>query len=767
MIVTVLSGFALAAAAPFLHQRLRRYSGSLLALLPLGWFIYFLNHSAALADGPVRQAVAWVPSLAIEFSFYLDGLSLLFALLVSGIGVFILIYASAYLRDHPQLGRFYGFILLFMASMLGLVLADNVITLFMFWELTSLSSYFLIGFDHERPSARGAALQALLVTGTGGLALLAGFILLGMAGGSLELSVLLTRGDLVRVHGSYLPILVLVLIGAFTKSAQVPFHFWLPSAMEAPTPVSAYLHSATMVKAGIYLLARLSPVLGETAAWQHTLTLVGGLTLLTGAAMALAQHDLKRILAYSTISSLGALVLLLGMNTPAAARAAMVYLLAHALYKGALFLVAGAVDHGAGSRDIRYLGGLGRAMPVTALAGGLAALSMAGLPPTFGYLAKELLFEAGLHAPRWPALPVGVFALSGAMLIAVAAISGIAPFLGKTVATPRPPHEVSPALLLGPLFLAACGLGFSFTPSALSIFLAPAAAAISGDRTPLDLALWHGWNRLALLSGATFLAGGLIYFQREIVVALAGRWQPLAAFGPARWYHALVEGMLWVARKQTAMLQSGLLRHYLMIILAVVFGLVAYTLVFKTGLTPPVPPGDVRLHEWMVAGIILIAALTAVTTRSRLTAIAALGTVGYGVALVYLLFGAPDLAMTQFGIETLAVVLFVLILYRLPRFANFSGPATHFRDLLVSLANGALIAALVLTATAREFRPRISSFFLDQSLEAAKGRNPVNVILVDFRALDTLGEITVIAVSALGVFALLKALPGKKKESEP
>lgn len=334
-----------------------RASGWIFALLPAGLFGWFALNSGAVAEGPLKDAAAWIPSLNVAFSFHLDGLSLLFSLLITGIGAFILVYSSEYLKGRKQLGRFYAYILMFMASMLGLVLADNAITLLVFWELTSLSSYFLIGFDHEREAARLAALQALLVTGVGGLALLAGLILLGGVLDSFEISELLSRGDAVRDHDLYLPILILVIAGAFTKSAQVLFHFWLPTAMEAPASVSPYLHSATMVKAGVYLLARLAPVLGGTAAWQNTLLLLGGATMLLAAAMALAQRDLKRILAYSTVSSLGTLVLLIGIDTPAAAQAAVVLLLGHSLYKGALFLVAGGVDHGTGTRDVRNLGG--------------------------------------------------------------------------------------------------------------------------------------------------------------------------------------------------------------------------------------------------------------------------------------------------------------------------------------------------------------------------------------------------------------------------
>jgi len=353
-----------------------------IALVPLALVACFASLVGPIAAGEVFTfSYAWVPSLGINLSFYIDGLSLLFALLISGIGVFIVIYAGGYLVGHPLLSRFYVYVLLFMFSMLGMVIAGNLITLFVFWELTSLSSYWLIGFDHERAEARAAALQALLVTSGGGLALLTGLLLLRLSGGSLELATLLGQGNIVRSHALYLPIVLLILVGAFTKSAQFPFHFWLPNAMEAPTPVSAYLHSATMVKAGVYLLARLNPTLGGTEVWQVAVTATGAATMLIGAYLAVHQTDLKRILAYSTVSALGTLILLICVGTESAIKAAVVFLFAHALYKGALFLVAGALDHETGSRSVTQLGGLRRLMPVTALAAGLAALSMAGLPP--------------------------------------------------------------------------------------------------------------------------------------------------------------------------------------------------------------------------------------------------------------------------------------------------------------------------------------------------------------------------------------------------
>jgi multicomponent Na+:H+ antiporter subunit A len=440
------------------HQPASSWTGWVVALVPLALTIGFASLIGPVASGSAPTVnVAWVPSLGVNFALQIDGLALLFALLISGVGTLVFVYAGAYLAGHPHLPRFYLILTLFMVSMLGLVLADNLLLVFVFWELTSLTSFLLIGFDHERPAARAAALQALLVTGAGELAMLAGLILLGASGGTFQVSELLTRGDAIRADALYPAMLLLVFAGAFTKSAQVPFHFWLPNAMEAPTPVSAYLHSATMVKAGVYLLARLSPVVAGTMVWEIIVPTVGVVTMLVGAWLAIRHTDLKRILAYSTLSALGTLVMLLGLGTAAAVSAALAYLLGHALYKGALFLVAGAVDHEAGTRDVAVLGGLGRAMPITAMAGGLAALSMAGLPPFFGFLGKELTYESALAGPSGGVL-VAIAVAVNVLLVVSAGITGIGPFVGSVRALPKRPHQGPVGLWIGAAVLAVMGL---------------------------------------------------------------------------------------------------------------------------------------------------------------------------------------------------------------------------------------------------------------------------------------------------------------------
>jgi multicomponent Na+:H+ antiporter subunit A len=756
MSVGVFSGFLLALAAPGLYRLTGRAAGWTLALLPLALTVYFAGFVGAVASGEVFHARHdWVPALGVNLSFTLDGLSLLFALLISGVGALVLVYAGGYLAGHPQLGRLYAFLLTFMASMLGLALADNLLALFVFWELTSISSYLLIGFDHERGEARAAALQALLVTGGGGLALMAGLVLLGQAGGSLELSALLAQGDQLRSHALYVPALLLILAGAFTKSAQFPFHFWLPAAMEAPTPVSAYLHSATMVKAGVYLLARLSPALGGTDVWVGTVSVVGGATMLVGGWLALAQSDLKRVLAYSTVSALGMLTLLLGLGGQLAVQAAMAFLLGHALYKGALFLVAGALDHETGTRDVDRLGGLGRAMPLTALAAGAAALSMAGLPPLFGFIAKELSYEATLDAPGAGWVTAAAVA-ANVLLVAAAGLVGLRPFLGKALPTPRPAHEAPPGLLLGPLALAGLGIAFGLWPGWVAEWLVSAAStSVLGQPAGTRLELWHGLTPALALSAVTLAGGVGVYAGRGLLSKAASWWQRAAHWGPAGWYELALNGLNGLALGQTRLLQSGYLRYYLLITVAATVGLAGYALVGRGALEVAFNWSDLRFYEAGLAALILVAVLAAVLLQSRIAAIAALGVVGYGVALIFVLFGAPDLAMTQFLVETLTVILFVLVFYHLPESRLVSDRAARWRDAALALAAGALMTALVLVGTPENYPP-ISGYFVEYSVSQGHGRNVVNVILVDFRELDTLGEITVLAVAAVGVYALLK-----------
>lgn len=757
MLAAVLSGFALSSVAPWLQRVGRETTGWIIALLPLSLFVYFASLIGPVAANRVFiVSYPWIPSLDITLSFYLDGLSLLFALLITGIGAFVIVYASGYLAHHHHLGRFYTFMLLFMASMLGLVLADNVITLFVFWELTTFTSYLLIGFEHEESSARSAAWQALLLTGAGGLALLAGLIMLSLITGSWELSALIGQGDVVRSSALYVPILILVLAGAFTKSAQVPFHFWLPNAMAAPTPASAYLHSATMVKAGIYLLARLSPTLGDTAIWQYTITGFGAATMFVGAYLAWSQTDLKRVLAYSTVSALGTLTMLIGIGTYLAIEAMIVFLLGHALYKGALFLVVGAIDHETGTRDIDQLRGLCYTMPITAAAAWFAALSMGSLPLFLGFIGKELLYEAVLHGHIAEIILIILAVFSNMLYIAAAGIAGLLPFVGQPRETPKHPHEAPFRMLLGPLALAGLGTMFGLAPMFADSIVAQSVNAVTVKLTEVELAIWHGLTLTLLLSMITIAGGITMYLNRERMLPLATIGSVIGRWGPGRWYDWVMSGFIWFAKNLTDLIQHGYLRLYLLTIMIATLLLTSIPLLREAGPLLRLSVADVRFHEAVLAVIILLAALVAVRAQSRLGAIAALGIVGFGIAIIFVLFSAPDLAMTQFAVETLTVIIFVLVLYRLPRYESLTSVAVRVRDTIIALLAGATVTTLILIATNIQFEQTIATYFIEHSTPDAHGHNIVNVILVDFRGMDTLGEITVLALAGIGVYGLLR-----------
>ncbi|MCA8878640.1 MAG: DUF4040 domain-containing protein [Rhodobacteraceae bacterium] len=741
----------------------RSPAGILPPLIAAVLFGLFLQAVPEISGGgTLRFALPWVPSLGTELAFLIDGLSLTFALLISGIGVLVMLFAARYMAGHPQHGRFSLYLTSFMMAMLGLVLADDLISLFVFWELTTLTSYLLIGFTHTSAEARRAALQALLVTGTGGLAMLAGFLVIGSVTGTTELSAIRAQGDILRASPLYLPILVLILAGAFTKSAQVPFHFWLPNAMAAPTPVSAYLHSATMVKGGVYLLARFWPSLSGTDAWFWSLMIAGGVTTVFASIISMRQTDLKQTLAYTTLMALGALVLFLAAPNPYAVTAAVTFLVIHSFYKAALFLVIGCVDHACGTRDARRLGGLWRAMPLTALAAALAAASMAGLPPFLGFIGKELLYKGALDTGVPETFTAFIFAAS-ALMFAVAGIVALKPFWGSAANMPdlnRPLREAPWQMLAGPLVLGALGLFFGLQPALLQhVVVDPTVAAVSGMADyAKELHLWAGVNTALYLSGATYLVGLVLYLVHvPLRSALDGLGKRLMSFD--RLWDGVLAGLRSLAGGVTAILQSGDLNRYLLTVFAVIaagLGLTALRSGFDLG---PISFGDVEIKYIAIFLLALLGTALAVATRSRIAAIAGLGAVGIGVALVFLLFGAPDLAITQLLVEMLVVVLFAVAALRLPLLDQKS---VRFRPLHAALATfvGGLVTAILLAATSRPLDLRLTEFFEKASYPEAHGRNVVNVILVDFRAFDTFGEISVVTVAALAAVALLRQRRG-------
>ncbi len=758
----------LAVLAPYLVLPLAGWLGGrgrharVLAAVPAALTAYFAWVFGQVASsGPFTATLPWAPRLGLSLSFHFDGLGLLFAALVTGIGTLIVLYAVEYLGDHPLAARFQLTLFAFMGSMLGVVLSDNLILLFVFWELTGFTSYFLVAFDHERPAARRAALQALLVTGAGGLALLAAGIGIWQVGGTTSLSALREGGGSLAAVPGYAALALLVLLAAFTKSAQFPFHFWLPGAMQAPTPVSGYLHSATMVKAGVYLVARMTPLLGGTPLWKGVVVVVGAVTLLGAAYRALLETDLKRILAYTTIAALGAMMMLLGVGTWLAVVAGLVYLVAHACYKGALFLVAGAVDHETGTRDVRVLAGLRRLMPATAAAGILASVSMAGGPPFLGFLAKEQLYagvaELGAPGPISQLL-LAAAVIASAMLGAAGLSAGASPFLGSEH-RPAHAHEAPLSLWLAPLVLAGAGIAVGIVPGLIEAPLTLAAGAVTGQATPVHLALWHGFTPGLLLSALT-LALTLLLYRFRVPVQQRARPRSL---GTERLYTYALAGLDALSRRVAPALQSGSLRSYVRVIVVTLVSLLlaAYAL---GGELPRLPwRTSVRAHEVGLALLIMLGAIGAARARSAMAAVLSLGTVGYGLALIYVLYGAPDLAATQFAVETLTVVLFVLVFYQLRGFDDGSSRLVRARDAVIASAAGATIALLVLVTAATGVTSRLATYFVDSAPSLAHGRNVVNVLLVDFRAFDTMGEITVLVTVAIGVRALLRI--GKERQS--
>jgi len=736
------------------------------ALVPAGVAAWIASQLVGLAPGEMLTTSSpWFEPLGASLDFRLDGFSGMMALLVTGVGALIVVYASGYLKGHPEMGRFLLLLFGFMAAMLGVVVADNIILLFVFWELTGITSYLLIGFEHEKADTRKKALQALLVTGTAGLALLAGLVMLGQVAGTWRISEMLEAGDVVRASSLYPAIAILVMLGAMAKSAQVPLHFWLPNAMAAPTPVSAFLHSATMVKAGVFLLALFSPILSGTSLWHGTLTVAGAVTLLTGATLGLVQTDLKRILAYTTLAVLGVLTMLIGIGTDLALKSMVVFLLGHALYKAALFMVAGTVDHETGTRDARILGGLRKAMPFTATAAMLAAFSKAGFPPFLGFIGKEYVYKTGTALDSFAPVLVTIALVGNILLFALALKAGWHPFWAK------PPHGLKPVsahegpiTLWGPpLLLAVAGLACGVFPGWVSrALVGPAATIITGVPVETELALWHGLNVPLGLSALTMIGGILVYRSRRLIWMKQDMVESVQ--GPLSVYERLMTNVVGWAKSSTRTIQTGALRHYVFVVMAATAALMWWKFVRFAGWPKWAGFEGFAIAPALIGFVVAGSAIMAAVSKSRLHTLLALGVLGLGNALLFLYFSAPDLAITQLLVEALTIVLLVLVLHRLPDIKPKASRWLKFRDVSVSVAMGAGISLLVLKAMQVQMGETISTTLSEWSYPLAHGRNVVNVILVDFRALDTFGEIIVLAIAALGVAALLKRNPNAEKE---
>ncbi len=734
------------------------------ALLPATALALLVNPARQVFAGEtLHSTLNWIPSLNLSLAFRLDGLALLFALLVLGIGLLVILYARYYLSAKEKAGRFYAYLLLFMGAMLGVVTSDNLLLLVVFWELTSLSSFLLIGFWSHKSEARKGARMAMTVTGMGGLALLAGVLLIGNVVGSFSLSVVLQSGSLIQHSELYPLILCLVLLGVFTKSAQFPFHFWLPHAMAAPTPVSAYLHSATMVKAGVFLLARLYPALAGTDLWFELVSLAGMLTLLWGAFVALFQHDLKGLLAYSTISHLGLITLLFGLNSELAAVAAVFHIINHATFKASLFMAAGIIDHETGTRDMRRINGLWKYMPYTAVLAMVASAAMAGVPLLNGFLSKEMFFTETLQSQQLGALswilPVGA-TLGGVFSVAYSArfIHDVF-FNGEPVNLPKyPPHE-PPRYMKVPveILVALCVAVGVFPAITVAGLLAVAATATLGGELPdYHLAIWHGFNLPLVMSFVALFGGIFIYSQRRRLFDL---WARLPEVDAKQVFEGRIQMLGRGAAAVTERLQNGSLQSYVAW---------AVTLVALILLTQLWPLSRISLSGGMLpmdgvailctAMLVVGAFLTTMLHRHRMTSIMCLSVVGLMVSLLFVRFSAPDLALTQLSVEVVTMLLLMLAMYFLPvRTQAESSAIRVVRDVLLALICGAGVAVLAFLVMTGDTQT-ISQFFLDNSKPGGGGTNVVNVILVDFRGFDTFGEIIVLGIAAMGIYALIRDL---------
>ena len=733
------------------------------ALPALALALLFNPARRVFAGETLHSTLSWIPSLDLSLAFRLDGLALLFAILVLGIGLLVILYARYYLSAKEKAGRFYAYLLLFMGAMLGVVTSDNLLLLVVFWELTSLSSFLLIGFWGHQTGARKGARMAMTVTGMGGLALLAGVLLIGDVVGSFSLTEVLASGDLIRGSELYPLILCLVLLGAFTKSAQFPFHFWLPHAMAAPTPVSAYLHSATMVKAGVFLLARLYPALAGTDLWFDIVTLAGMATLLWGALVALFQHDLKGLLAYSTISHLGLITLLFGLNSQLAAVAAVFHIINHATFKASLFMAAGIIDHETGTRDMRRINGLWKYMPYTAVLAMVASAAMAGVPLLNGFLSKEMFFTETLQSEQlgtlsW-LLPLGA-TLGGIFSVAYSArfIHDVF-FNGEPINLPKyPPHE-PPRYMKVPVevLVALCVAVGVFPAITVAGLLAVAASATLGGELPeYHLAIWHGFNVPLVMSFIALFGGIFVYSQRRRLFDL---WTRLPEVDAKLVFEGRMQQLGRMASAITGWLQNGSLQSYVawgvalvaVILLTQVWHLPALSLA-----APMLPMDGVAIL--CTTMLVASALLTTIMHRHRVTSIMSLSVVGLMVSLLFVRFSAPDLALTQLSVEVVTMLLLMLAMYFLPvRTKVESSSVRVFRDVLLALITGGGVAVLAFLVMTGE-TATISQFFMDNSKSGGGGTNVVNVILVDFRGFDTFGEITVLGIAAMGIYALLKDL---------
>lgn len=795
--LAIISPFLLAILIPIVYKYCRHiHTGWFVLPLPIFLFIYLIRFiSETRHGGTVTESMPWIPSLGIDFIAKIDGLGLLFALLISGIGALVVLYSIYYLsKDKEKLNTFYIYLLLFMGAMLGVVLSDNLIVLYSFWELTSFSSFLLIGYWYKREKSRYGAQKSMIITVFGGLAMLGGIILLYLMTGTFSITEIIGKADTIIADPLFIPALLCILLGAFTKSAQFPFHIWLPDAMEAPTPVSAYLHSATMVKAGIYLVARTSPIFAESGLWLWLVAGFGIVTLFWGSFSAAKQTDLKSILAFSTVSQLGMIMAMLGIGAAAlhfdhidksyytvATTAAVFHLINHATFKGSLFMVVGIIDHETGTRDIRKLGGLMNLMPITFTIAIIGAFSMAGLPPFNGFLSKEMFFTSMVRVANMEIFELQTW---GILFPVIAWTASVFTFLYSMIIVFRPftgkyqpnllekkPHEAPLGMLISPIILASLVVIFGVFPNILSHnLISPAMASIlpkllqNGEEFAVHISMWHGFNLELFMTIGVILLGILLF-------ATFPKWRQLYNFFPEKLaLNRIYDGGLEVAQsksfKLTKLYMTGFIRSYLVYIFMFFNFILILSLILKNAFkldTSNIAP--IGVYEVILVSIIVVASITIMFAKSRLTSIILLGAVGYTVALLFVVFRAPDLALTQLVIETVSVALFLLCFYHLPKL-NRKEERIGFKltNLIVSIGVGVTVTLLALSAHSNKLFDSISSYYIENTYKKAGGENMVNVILVDFRGFDTLFEICVLAIAALGIFSMIKLRLTRRKE---
>lgn len=730
--------------------------------IPIGFFGLLLSKSVNVFNGGVyKESLAFVPSLGVDFNYLIDGISLPFLLLISGIGILIYVYAYGYLKGDKKLSKFYMFLGVFMVAMIGVCISDNLLTMFVFWEITSISSFFLIGYKTYDKASQKSALQALAITGGGGLFLLGGIIILQFITGSFVFTEIIEQKELILSSEWTKYAIFFILIGAATKSAQFPFYFWLPGAMKAPTPVSAYLHSATMVKAGVYLVLRLNPLFSEIDLWQYSLLFLGCSTMIIGAVLSVFYFDLKKILAYTTISALGILFFLTGIGTQEAIMAAIIFVVVHALYKSTLFMVAGGIDLSFGTRNIKKLSGIFKAVPFLVIAAVLASLSNAGIPPFFGFLGKDLIYEAVLHSPIDPKGLMILALITNIFIGAAGYIVAFQPLIkNKNQEISHLKSKPNIFLFLPPMITAILSLFLGLSHGFISDFIAtPSVIAhnLYQSTASIHLKLWHGFNNIFILSLTTIISGFIVYILVKKIVLDKDKSELNENISVQYFFEKIKDLLRMIATVFTNNWQNGYLRNYVLVILISIMGLLSFELLDKGSFVIMKPNfSNIGLYEFVIYGIVVASVFFTLISGSRLTAIASVGVLGYGIALLFVFYSAPDLAMTQFTIDTLTVILFMLVLSRLPTLFSISPKSIKVRDGVIASFMGILISVIVLIILNEKADFATSKYYIENSYTLAKGKNIVNVILVDFRGLDTMGEITVLAIAAIGVFSLLK-----------